>query len=1035
MVLACTSMLVMFGFGGPPSGPVVAPDQTIVADSGEDSYRAVAVDGDILLVATGEGEVLAYHQVDGTWQLEETLAPSSPSSTFGTDVAIAGTRVAILDRVNGPYLYQRLESGSWVTNAVDDLTDTGVTFLTVGLVEIDTGDDLAICFDDNGSRGFHTLDFIFEFGVFRWSLSDTVAAPVTATEQWGDAMNLADGRLVIGARGSTAFPQTDGAVYLYDESIPGNWSLASQINPPTATLATSFGAAVSLDDDQLAVGAPGSANFADESTVSLFERDTFGFWGEIATIDGEYNGFGTQVHLANGTLVASSSGSGLSPDYPGYLEIHRYDAVADQWGFLATLRTRSQGIFGVQFGTELAVSDEWIVATDTGGSDDLPGRDGGQEPEPPTVSLYNLDATSSRFWQATGSASIADAAAWTGPNGTNAIFSVPSETPSIAVLDGVTTFDQVVVREIMAFDLSNESSDFGNLRVNGPTNLSPAVATVDGAGTISLLNDLQLGLEGHKGQLILTEDAALEIDGEIRFDPSGTLQVVASGEATVASSGRISGGLNVSLPDGLVPSAGTTYSLIELTSPPSAGEDAFDLVSLPGLPGGLAFELSYGTAAASGGWSASVEVVTLDELLGFGDPESTGVDSGAIDMEVTDLTNDGTDELCVLFAGTPGQLAVFNVNATGDIVEQIIFNVGDDPVGLTSGDLDGDSTTDLALANSNGTVQVLINDDSDPSDGFDITAFAVGALPASEPTCITAAQVDLASTADELVVGFDNGDGTGAFTTYSASTPLRGLGYGESDNHNTSSPAAAANPNEDEGKKDIPWGGTKDDGKVVVAKRTSLLGSGLSISYSDIPAAADLRDIGIRDLDGDGDADVVVTSGANNTLVLLEQDASGTFGAPVSIAAGTGPGLLTTADFNGDAQPDVAVLTSNASSNAVIRIYENNGSFIFTTTDVGEGDDPTLVDAGDVDGDGQADLVSIAAAGSPLRGPTPSLSVRPVCSCLGDSDCDGDVDVEDLLNVLGDYGCSAGCDHDVDENGTVDVEDVLVVIGNWNGCD
>ena len=84
---------------------------------------------------------------------------------------------------------------------------------------------------------------------------------------------------------------------------------------------------------------------------------------------------------------------------------------------------------------------------------------------------------------------------------------------------------------------------------------------------------------------------------------------------------------------------------------------------------------------------------------------------------------------------------------------------------------------------------------------------------------------------------------------------------------------------------------------------------------------------------------------------------------------------------------------------------------------------------------GQVDLVSIAAPGALLRGGTPTLNVRASCTCLGDTDCSQQVDVEDLLNVLSEYGCTTECDHDVNGDGQVDIEDLLAIIGNWQGCD
>ena len=52
----------------------------------------------------------------------------------------------------------------------------------------------------------------------------------------------------------------------------------------------------------------------------------------------------------------------------------------------------------------------------------------------------------------------------------------------------------------------------------------------------------------------------------------------------------------------------------------------------------------------------------------------------------------------------------------------------------------------------------------------------------------------------------------------------------------------------------------------------------------------------------------------------------------------------------------------------------------------------------------------------------------------GDVDCDGDVDVDDLLALLAAYGnCDpAGCDEDLDGDGDVDVDDLLLLLSAFN---
>jgi hypothetical protein len=49
-------------------------------------------------------------------------------------------------------------------------------------------------------------------------------------------------------------------------------------------------------------------------------------------------------------------------------------------------------------------------------------------------------------------------------------------------------------------------------------------------------------------------------------------------------------------------------------------------------------------------------------------------------------------------------------------------------------------------------------------------------------------------------------------------------------------------------------------------------------------------------------------------------------------------------------------------------------------------------------------------------------------ACPGDTNGDMVVTVADILNVLGEYGCSVDCENDVNGDGFVNVSDVLLVL-------
>ena len=65
---------------------------------------------------------------------------------------------------------------------------------------------------------------------------------------------------------------------------------------------------------------------------------------------------------------------------------------------------------------------------------------------------------------------------------------------------------------------------------------------------------------------------------------------------------------------------------------------------------------------------------------------------------------------------------------------------------------------------------------------------------------------------------------------------------------------------------------------------------------------------------------------------------------------------------------------------------------------------------------------------------TVRVEITNSSTCSEDFDGDGEVDVTDILVLIGDWG---GTDpaHDLDGNGTVGVSDLLLMIAAWGPCD
>jgi Bacterial Ig-like domain (group 3)/FG-GAP-like repeat len=121
--------------------------------------------------------------------------------------------------------------------------------------------------------------------------------------------------------------------------------------------------------------------------------------------------------------------------------------------------------------------------------------------------------------------------------------------------------------------------------------------------------------------------------------------------------------------------------------------------------------------------------------------------------------------------------------------------------------------------------------------------------------------------------------------------------------------------------------------------------------------------IAVGDFDDDGNADLAVTSGNDNTVTLLKGNGHGAFlqftGSPISV--GNFPEAVKIGDFNNDGVQDLAVANANDDT---VSILLGNGDGTFTEAagspvSVGVGSFPFFMAVADFNQDGSADLAVV----------------------------------------------------------------------------
>jgi hypothetical protein len=187
-------------------------------------------------------------------------------------------------------------------------------------------------------------------------------------------------------------------------------------------------------------------------------------------------------------------------------------------------------------------------------------------------------------------------------------------------------------------------------------------------------------------------------------------------------------------------------------------------------------------------------------------------------------------------------------------------------------------------------------------------------------------------------------DGTGNFTTFRVETLVP---------NSESSPNEGADFNND-GQIDIVFGDS--DGSMI----TVLLGDGTGQFFSKTfhTSGSGVRGVAVVDLNGDGWDDIVTANLFTSNLAIFLNNGDGTFpatGTPLE-AGGNGETALGVADANNDGLLDVYCGTFNSPYVVIVLLNDGNGGLI-PQPPVASGGHPWLqLTAADFNGDGNADV-------------------------------------------------------------------------------
>ena len=271
------------------------------------------------------------------------------------------------------------------------------------------------------------------------------------------------------------------------------------------------------------------------------------------------------------------------------------------------------------------------------------------------------------------------------------------------------------------------------------------------------------------------------------------------------------------------------------------------------------------------------------------------------------------------------------------------------PQSIAFGDFNNDGRLDMAVANFNGSSVTILRGDGTGrfTTGVSYTTTAPFAIVAADFNGDGNLDLAIANSTTQTVTLL-MGTGTGTFNPASGSpfTTLsnpQSLAIGDFDKDGNIDLAIA-----DAGANVQTWLG---DGSGGFKSKTGHTVAAGTTPYS----------VAVADFNGDGNSDLAICYNSTSNIKILLGDGTGAFtGVPGTLPTAALPYAIVTGDFNRDGKTDIATSSNTTGNNITVYIGDGTGNFTAAPgSPFAAGTNPQYLAAGDVNGDGFADLAIV----------------------------------------------------------------------------